>query len=176
MYNARMPQTPELEGLKRKLQLERDKLLTAVRAFSTPELLQPYPNGWSVKELLAHVANAEALNVKFARLMIETERPIQIHAMASDYPDYVGEFELHRFNAYMTEKLRAKSLDAVLRELHATRAATLAWLETLTAEDLERRGQHAAWGEQSVRGMIKILMLHDKTHAQELAQRARGGN
>jgi hypothetical protein len=143
--------------------------------YSPDELLQPLPGGWSGKDTLAHVANSERLNVNFARLMLTADKPIQLEAVAGDYPDYVAQyptFQLDTFNAYMTGKLRRLSLAEVLKELAQVRAATLEWIETLTPAQLERRGLHAVWGEQSVRGMLKILNLHDKMHTQDLARRA----
>ena len=168
-----MSTVPEIESLKNKLMLERGKMLAAVAAWSPDELEQPFLDGWSVRDLLAHVAHAEAVNVKFAKLMLTQDEPAQLQAVAADYPDYVGAFELDRFNAYMTEKLRARPFDAVMRTLQETRAATLAWMDTLTPEHLERKGTHAAWGEQNVRGMLKILILHDKMHTQDLVKHAR---
>jgi hypothetical protein len=153
------------------LAAERAKLLTAVESLSPAELVQPHDGGWSVKDILAHITNAEKVNVKFARLMLETDTPVQLDALAADYPDYVGAFELDRFNAYMFGKLRDEPPDRVLDSLTAVRAATIGWLETLTPDQLDRTGEHAAWGEQTVRGMVKILVVHDKMHAQEIMKR-----
>jgi hypothetical protein len=109
--------------------------------------------------------------VKFAKLMLASDTPVQVQAVAADFPDYKGPFELDRFNAYMTDKLRARGFDNILRALTETRAETLVWMDTLTLEQLERRGVHAAWGDQTVRGMLKILMLHDKAHRQDIVSR-----
>jgi hypothetical protein len=57
--------------------------------------------------------------------------------------------------------------------LERTGADTLAWVEALTPEDLERGGEHAAWGDQTVRGMLRILALHDKVHTQDILKRVR---
>ncbi len=154
--------------LKNKLALERGKLLDAVNALSLTERAEPLLDGWAVNDLLAHLAHSEAVNVKFAKLMLARDMPVQLQEVAADFPDYTGPFELDRFNAYMTDKLRARGFDKIVQELNDTRAATLAWMDTLTTEQLERRGVHAAWGDQTVRGMLKILMLHDKMHTQDI--------
>jgi uncharacterized damage-inducible protein DinB len=166
-----MSHVPEIETLKHKLALERGKLLDAVNALSPAERAEPFLDGWSVNDLLAHVAHSEAVNVKFAKLMLANDKPVQVEAMATDFPDYVGDFALDRFNAYMTDKLRAHGPEHILQNLYETRAATLAWMEQLTSEQLERRGEHAAWGAQTVRGMLKILTLHDKMHTQDILKR-----
>lgn len=159
--------------LENKLRLEREKLLDVCKTMAPEDLLQREGDGWSVIDILAHVANAELINVKFARLMLERDVPNQIEAVRADYPDYVGAFELDRFNAYMTDKLRLRSPEGVMEQLDRARAETYAWLDTVTPDVLDRKGQHAAWGEQTVRGMIKILMLHDKTHTMEIVRRKR---
>lgn len=169
-----MSLAPEIESLRSKLALERNKMLSALEPLTPAELLRADEGGWSVKDILAHVSNAERLNVKFARLMLETDNPVQLEAFAAEYPDYVGAFDLDRFNAFMFLKLRDKPPDEVLEELTAARAETLAWLETLTPQELDRVGEHAAWGEQTVRGVLKILGLHDKMHTQEIVKRLRG--
>lgn len=165
-----MAQTTETELLKQKLELERAKLLAVIQTLDAAEMLLPLVDGWSAQDILAHVANAEWLNVKFARLILEQDKPSQIESVIGDYPDYVGDYSLDSLNAYFAEKLRGDSLDVILKRLHDTRAATYEWLATLTPQQLERTGKHAFWGEQTLRGLCKILLLHDKMHAQDIAR------
>lgn len=161
----------EIEALEQKLNAERAKLWDAVRQLDASDLTRPLDGAWSVKDILAHLAAAEALNVKFAKLMVSKERPAQLEAFARDYPDYVGPFSLDSFNAYLTDKLRVKSPDEVMAGLQATRADTLAWVSTLKPADLARAGKHAVWGDQTVRGMLRILAFHDRVHTQDILKR-----
>jgi hypothetical protein len=166
----------EIETIKSKLNAERAKLMAALKQLSSDELMRPLEDGWSAKDVVAHLAMAEAVNVKFAKLMLAHDGPVQLRVMAQDFPDYIARgqrFSLDDFNSYMTEKLRAKSLDEVMRSLDETRADTLAWVDTLTSVQLERGGQHAAWGDQTVRGMLKILVIHDKFHTQDILKRGK---
>ena len=171
VYNPGMSLAPEIEALRNKLMDERLKSMTALETVTPAEMWNADNGGWSVKDILAHVTNAEQLNMKFTRLMLEGDKPIQLIAFRAEYPDYAGAFELDRFNAYMYLKLRDVPLETILRDLADVRAATLAWIETLTPDVLDLLGEHAAWGPQSVRGMLKILMLHDKMHTQEIMKR-----
>ena len=135
-------------------------------------LLRPFgEDGWSIKDLLAHVAMAEAVNVKFAKIMVIKDVPHQLKELAADYPELHGEFELDRFNAWMTERWRALSLEQIVAALDEARKATLAWLETLTPVQLERHGEHAAWGDLSVKGVFRILVIHDKFHRADIEKR-----
>jgi hypothetical protein len=134
-------------------------------------MLRPHDGGWSIKDLLAHVAMAESVNVKFARMMVAKESPLQLQEFAAEYPDFPAPFELDKFNAWMTARWRAKSLDEILVALKQTRVETLAWLDALTLEQLEHSGEHAVWGKQSVRGMFRILVIHDKFHRGDIEKR-----
>lgn len=167
-----MPATDDRATIKAKLNAERAKLLESFANLPREAMLKPFGDGgWSIKDLVAHLAMAEAVNVKFAKMMVTRETPVQLKELAADYPDFPGEFELDKFNAWMTERWRAKSLDEILAALNATRADTLAWLDTVTPEQLERSGAHAVWGNQSVRQMLRILVIHDKLHRGDIEKR-----
>lgn len=158
--------------IKAKLESERARLNQVTAEMSREELLEPHASGWSAKDLLAHLVIAEELNVKFARAFVELDNPKQLKIFRADFPDYPHEqFTFDEFNAYMTDKLRAQTLDLVLSEIVRVRGETLAWLDTLREEQLERRGLHAVWGETTARGMFRILALHDKMHREDLVKR-----
>lgn len=167
-----MPASDDTATIKAKLNDERAKLLESFANLPREAMLKPFGDAdWTIKDLLAHVAMAESVNVKFAKMMVTRETPVQLKELAADYPDFPGEFELDKFNAWMTERWRAKSLDEILAALNATRADTLAWLDTVTPEQLERSGAHAVWGNQSVRQMLRILVIHDKFHRGDIEKR-----
>ncbi len=164
------PETPA--EIAAKLDAERAKLLAACADMPRAKMEQPFGDGgWSVKDVLAHVAMAETVNVQFARMMLARDEPLQLQEFAAEFPDFPGAFELDKFNAWMTERWRAKSLDEIFAALNATRADTLAWLATLTPAQLERTGAHAVWGKQSVKGMFRILVIHDKFHRGDIEKR-----
>ncbi len=169
-----MPGPEDITGIKEKLSAERAKLLESIVNVPRDVMLRPYgEGGWSIKDVLAHVAMAESVNVKFAKLMVAKDSPLQLKEFAVEYPDFPGEFELNKFNAWATDRWRAQSLDEITAALKETRADTLAWLETLPPEQLERSGEHAVWGKQSVKGMFRILVIHDKFHRGDIEKRKR---
>jgi DinB family protein len=166
-----MPGSDDIAGIKSKLNAERAKLLESFRGLTPEAMMRPFEVGWSIKDILAHIAMAEGVNVKFAKLMTAKETPVQLDELAGEYPDYPMPFELDKFNAWMTGRWRKKSLIEVIDSLHTTRAETLAWLDTLMPAQLDRVGAHALWGSQSVRGMFKILLIHDKFHRGDIEKR-----
>lgn len=164
-----MPAPEDIAGIKARLMGERAKLLQSFAELS-PALLQRAvrQEGWSIKDTLAHTAMAEEVNVKFAALMVAQDTPVQLAEFARAYPDFPGEFNLDQFNNWMAERWRVKTLDQVLTALHDVRAATVAWIDTLSPEQLERTGEHAVWGKQSVYGMLRILVIHDRYHRADI--------
>lgn len=161
-----------VDGIREKLNTARTRLLESFAALSHERMTRPYGEGdWSIKDILAHVAMAESVNVAFAKMMVDKESPVQLHEFAREYPDFPGEFELDKFNAWMTERWRIETMDEVVLALRETRAKTLAWLETLTPSQLERTGEHAMWGWLSVRGMFRILVIHDRFHLADIEKR-----
>ena len=161
----------EIQVLKEKLAAQRNKLWEAIRSLSPEQLDVAPPGEWSARDILAHIAFAESINVRFARLMVEQDKPAQAAALAHEFPDYEGPFALDRFNVFMHDKLSGQPFHRLADSLDRTRAETLTWIDTLTPEELERGGEHAAWGETTVRGVIRILALHDQMHTQELRKR-----
>jgi DinB superfamily len=163
-----MSANDEVKVLLHKLNTARAALLAGIRRVDDAGFSRAADGGWSAKDIVAHVAAAEELNVNFAKLMVSQDRPVQLQAFGSDYPDFSGPFSLDAFNAYLTRKLRAKSLDEVLTGLDEIHARTCAWAETLTPDQLERRGEHAVWGDKTIRDMLRILALHDKLHTNDI--------
>lgn len=166
-----MPAPIDILGLKEKLTAERSKLLESFANLTPAEIMRPCEGGWSIKDLLAHVAASEGINVKFAKAMVSQDAPEQVRVLAGDYTDFPPPFDLDKFNAYMMERLRAQSPEQVIAALNATRADTLAWLETLTPADLERSGTHAVWGKNTVREMMRVLVIHEKMHRGDIEKR-----
>jgi uncharacterized damage-inducible protein DinB len=162
----------DIAGIKMKLTDERAKLFESFANLPGEILLRPFgEDGWSIKDLLAHVAMAESVNVKFAKIMVSKDAPHQLKELAGDYPELHGEFELDKFNALMTERWRAKSFEQIVAALKEAREDTLSWLDTLTPVQLERNGEHAAWGNLTIKGVFRILVLHDKFHRADIEKR-----
>ncbi len=164
-----MPTPEEIARIMTKLGAERARLLESFAGLAPAVVLRPAgPGGWSIKDILAHVASSEEVNVKFARLMVAQDAPVQLAELKHEFPDFPGEFELDKFNAWMTERGRAQPWEEVAAALQRVRAETVAWLEALTPAQLERTGEHAVWGKQSVYGMLRILVIHDRFHRADI--------
>ncbi len=167
-----MPGPASVSDLRSKLIVERTKLLQAFADLTPADLLRVDPGqDWSIRDLIAHVAVSEQVNVEFAQKMLTEDEPAQLAAMATRFPDYPGEFQLDKFNAWMLARTREQTLEAAIAALHGAREKTLAWLDTLSPEQLGRTGVHAAWGPLTVAEILRVLALHDKMHAADIRKR-----
>ena len=95
-------------------------------SLSSPEI-----DGWSVKDLIGHVASWEEETLKALPVILEGRRP----------PRYGG---IDRFNAGQIERRRGWNLDEVVRELADNHSRLLQYLEAApeSAFAMETRFRH----------------------------------
>src|SRR5574341_1691811 len=84
----KMPTPETVAEIKNKLVAERAKLLESFRGLQPEVMMRPFDGGGSIKDVLAHIAMAEGVNVKFAKLMSAKDSPAQLEELAGDYPDF----------------------------------------------------------------------------------------
>ena len=161
-----MPQPISVPGLLAKLNEERAKLLAAVAGLSEAEATRPLPTsegGWSVKDVLAHVAISEAANLAFARRMVSEDNPVQI-------PPDRGPFDLDRWNNSQVRRRQQLTWAQVQDDLAAAHQDTLAFVAGLEEAQFDRRGLQAVFGEMTLGQLLKILYRHDRMHREEIEQ------
>ena len=160
-----MPPPISVPGLIARLNEERAKLLATVAGLSETEVTRPLPTsegGWSVKDILAHVAISEAANLAFAKRMVTEGNPVQI-------PPDKGPFDLDRWN---NSQVRRQQLTwaQVQADLAAAHQETLAFVAGLEEAQFDRRGVQAVFGEMTLGQLLKILYRHDRMHREEIEQ------
>lgn len=113
---------------------------------------------WNVRQIAAHLAdadrghNAQVMNIAEGRDIIPAD------------------FDVQRYNARTTEKSADKSADQSRAELEASRAALITWLDTLDDDKLTREGRHASLQVMPVWKILRIMSLHERGHAQDIAR------
>lgn len=112
---------------------------------------------WSVHHILRHIVTSEFSMNGLIQMIV---------AGGAGAPE---DFDIDRFNRGQIRKQETKSsaeLQAMMAQNHQ---ATLQLLETLSDEDLEKRGRHGGLGrETSVRTIFKIIAGHNLQHAQDV--------
>jgi rubrerythrin len=110
----------------------------------------------SLKELLGHLADIDAVFRERAWLLLETDRP----ELPPAHPP-----RLNAASAY-----RSQPIDTILDAFHASRRQTLNLLRGLTSAAWHRLGHHELYGDINLLHQGNWVVKHEHTHMIEMAQ------
>ncbi len=165
---ARVEEGPQLAMLKElepsvdQLQMVRQSLLEALRGLTPEQLSRKMPDSeWSIKDALAHLAGNETLLTQV------------LMNIASGSDESEVEFDSDAVNAQQVERAKQLSAEQVIQELAENRNDLLQFLDSLTPEQVERRGSHLYEGMLDVREFLVVLYSHEATHGREIVEWAR---
>ena len=147
------------EDVVAELRADLDELAEVVRGLRAEQLERRRggAEGWTARQVLAHLADFELMAAVRVRTVLSMGRP----ALAS----YGQEEFTDRFSAMETAE------DA-LERFTVNRRATLRVLAELDAADLERVGVHPQRGEETLRRTLEMLARHDRAHLDQLVHAA----
>ena len=147
----------ELEELLPKLESHRGELVRQVQEMGEEEAgRRPAEGEWSAKEQLVHLAAFERLWREWS-MQVRDEPGCQVGPPPPNPPAY--------------PEAESRSVADLLQELASARGDTLAAIEGLTDDELNRRGKHLLFGEMSVLQMLRSLYRHDRMHMDQMAGR-----
>jgi hypothetical protein len=126
----------------------------AVQIRITPE--------WAVKDAIAHLVGAERGMTRIAQRMARGEDPQLPAGYNND-----------EYNARQVAKRKEQSLAQVRAELNSSRAEMMAFLQSVTPEQLALHGEHPLLGETTLKDMLVIIYSHETSHANEIADKIR---
>lgn len=116
--------------------------------------IRPAPGKWSMKEILAHLADGEVILGSRIRFAAAMDRP-PIHGYDQDaFVENLG-----------VGKAKAKEL---LDAWAAVRKVNVALLRRLPPAAFEKVAIHSERGEESVRAMVVMYAGHDRIHEAQL--------
>jgi hypothetical protein len=130
-------------------------MLTGIVQGLSPEQLEKHDpaGGWSPRGVVAHLAGATKSMTLSGRRWVK-----------GDSPKLPADFDLDYFNKRQYEKRADMSLDALLEEWHGSHRDLKAFLESLTVGDLDKRGDHPAQTEMTVRELMRVITFHEAMH------------
>ena len=147
----------ELEELLEKLESQRGQLLGLVRQMTDEEAgRRPSERAWSAKEQLLHLVTFESQWLAWA-MTVRREPGAEVGPPPPNPEAY--------------PEAQTRSLDDILVGLASARKDTIAAIEGLSADELQRRGKHLLFGEMSVLQMLRSLYRHDRMHMDQIAGR-----
>jgi hypothetical protein len=126
----------------------------AVDGVSPPELdRRAAPGEWSVREIVHHLADSEAVAyVRLRRLIAEDQPRIEGY----DEPEYARRLHYDR------------AIEPSLAVLRAVREASLQLLLSLSDEEWQRAGTHSESGRYAVEDWLRIYAGHSHDHASQI--------
>lgn len=139
------------------LKYGRTRLLQAIEGLSRRELTElPIYEGWTIKDVLAHVAGWDQRVLRTLPLMLQNR--------ASE----VASVEVDDFNRESVQSWRDKSLAEVLSEVQSTHQRILEILAGLDHKEVDmRRERHGRI--ITIRSyVIDVMIEHDREHAAEI--------
>lgn len=140
-----------------KLARDRAALVERVRDLSDADLDAPHGEGWTIRETLTHLLNAEE---DHARIIATVVR--------GDSDKLPQNLDLDRYNADRIETRGTLPLDALLEGMAAQRARTEALFNRLTPAEMDIAFRHPALGDTTVSKLFRIIGLHEKMHLQDI--------
>ena len=147
----------ELEELLEKMESQRGQLVALARQMTEEEAgRRPSERAWSATEQLLHL-------VTFERHWLEWAVTVRDEPGAEVGPPPP--------NPEAYPEAQTRSLGDILGELASARKDTVAAIEGLSADELQRRGKHLLFGEMSVLQMLRSLYRHDRMHMDQIAGR-----
>ncbi|MCL5961688.1 MAG: DinB family protein [Chloroflexi bacterium] len=135
----------------------RGDLVDLAQSLDAESLARPTCNeGWCVKDVLAHLAGSEAGLKRLANLAAKGESAVR------------PGFDLHEYNKEQVNLRRDRTIPDLLAELATSRTATLAFLETLPEDALDKLGSLSTGLEQTTEQILRRIGDHDRLHAEEI--------
>lgn len=114
----------------------------------------PAPGRWSVRQVIAHVADSEVVGAhRFRQMIAEDNPPIQVY----DQDAWARNLDYDR-------RLPKQSLETFRR----VRAENYELLKALPEAAFERTGDHPKRGRVTLRTMLDIYANHAESHARQV--------
>lgn len=120
--------------------------------------VQTTEGGWTVKQMLLHLATAESGQLRTAQ------------AIAAGQLTVPDDFDLDRYNRRQIEKNQEKQPPEILFGMAESQQKLLAFLDTMSAEDLEKRGKHGRGDVISLEQLFYRIGEHEAEHTAEIKQ------
>lgn len=152
----------DLQSISSKLDEAHGSLYQTVGSLSEADAGILANPGWDVKDELAHLAGAERGMLRIAQASARGEDP----KLPTGYDN-------DQFNARQVAKRKGNSVAQLLEELKTIHADMNAFLESVTAEQLTRMGEHPLAGEIPLKELLVVIYSHEVTHRNEISNALR---
>lgn len=126
--------------------------------WAAPVFTHEEEDGWSVADVLRHLASAE-------RGMTATMKHIREGGEGVP-PD----FDLNRWNARTVDRARDKVPAELLAEMEENRERLFQFIDSLAPEDWHKQGRHASLRIMSIEEIARLIADHERRHTADIRQ------
>jgi uncharacterized damage-inducible protein DinB len=134
-----------------------EELVELVGSMPAERLERSEGEGWSARQVLAHLADFELMAAVRVRMVLSKERaPLAGYGQAEFTDRFAG----------------LETPAEALERFAVNRRATLRVLEALEPGDWERTGVHPVRGEEPLRTTAENVVRHDRSHLDQLREAA----
>lgn len=153
----------ELEPLAAQYARSRATMLRAVHELEPEQLDDCLPGRtWSVRDTMVHLLTNE-------QLMLSLLRDIADGGATSLPPD----FDNQKFNEEQVALASKKHAPQIEKELEASYQELMAFLESLTSDQLNLRGVHPAVGDSYLKDFFVAMYAHHEVHVRDIVDQCR---
>ncbi len=149
----------DIDRLTQKITTARDRLLDTIEELTAEQMTRSPNEGWSIREILHHLAIGEEANVELA------ERALAGNPVAMD------DFDMDAWNIEQVSQRAHRPAAEAIEELHRVREKTLTTLQSLSDENLAATLDHPGWGEMTIEQLFRALGTHDLLHRRDILKR-----
>jgi hypothetical protein len=152
-----MPKSPQF--LAKRLRSEGEKMTEFFAGLDDAgwmKMLYTEGQDWRIRDVLAHFVSAER---SFLRLF---------EGILKDGKGVSDDFDVNRFNNAQVAKMQEMSVEELMEAFVKIRAKMIAWVEKLSAEDLQKEGRHPFLETTTLEEMIKLVYRHNQIHYRDM--------
>ncbi len=118
--------------------------------------VQSMEGGWTVKQMMLHLATSENGQINTGK------------AIVAGQPTVPDDFDLNRYNRRQIEKNQDKQPPELLFGMAESHQKLLAFVDEVSAEDLEKRGKHGRGDVISLEQLFYRIGEHEAEHTAEI--------
>jgi uncharacterized damage-inducible protein DinB len=138
-------------SLQLRLEQQPDALQFLLQGLSDEQIHQsPAPGKWSIHQNIAHLGRYHQVFIERVHKVLETTAPDFERYSADEDPEF----------SIWTQK----DTQAVLLDFDDTRQQLNDLLQTLSAEQLSRTGNHPVYGSFNIESWVEFFLLHEAHH------------
>ena len=161
-----MATAEQVRELVEKMHEERARLFAALKGIDEERASQPNPEksgeeGWSVKEMLAHLAWMDITYRGWVTRAVTEDRPDVSRGVPGQAPS----------EGHYLDGVNQKPMVDLIRNLERVRAETMQFIASLSLDDFERTARTEIFGELTAMQWLRSYYRHDRQHGAQILGR-----